>query len=224
MSKRVKTSVVALIVLIAAAIGYYGLYTQPMLRYRGEFYKPAVIGDAERLYVSGNDQICITRNSVTIRYHGFMEARFVFAIEGNNVTVADPDGEILLRGNWWKGRLTDETGALDASFQKLHETRIEPNAAEALEIFMTYETQTRGGGRAPRYLIGAVAVMFAAPLLFDRDRERLKMRTILEIQLENYGKSEKTEEYRRTVRGLRLWYALGLAVCAGILIYDLVCY
>ena len=41
MSKRVKTSVVALIVLIAAAIGYYGLYTQPMLRYRGEFYKPA---------------------------------------------------------------------------------------------------------------------------------------------------------------------------------------
>ena len=153
---------------------------------------------------------------------------FFVSQNGYEVSAFDMQHEKILSGIWRGGRLCSSNGEVLAEYQKterrLYSENFLPDASDAIYIYKSYSTGTRGGKRAPK-------LVFIAVLLWLIFLEKLDAGSVWEQNLRytlpmlhDYGKKEKSVQ---TMEGERfVFISLGILIiaCVGILLYDIICY
>lgn len=217
---------------IVAILSYTLYYKSPAVRFAHRIFP--LVYHSETISEYQKDSFAIrveNKNDITkvqfLSPEG-LDQTFLVSQDGYEVSVFDTQSEQLLSGIWRGGRLCSGDGAELEEYRKMRMrlklTSFSPEASDAVYIYKSYSTSTRGGKRAPVLLFLAVLLWLISIAKLDAGAVWERNLKYSLPMLNDYGKEDKSEKTKEGERIAVISVSILVIACVGILLYDIFCY
>lgn len=220
------------LLLLAVILSYAVYYKSPAVRFAHRIF-PLVYGsetiseyqkDSFTIRVENKDDI----TEVQFLSPEGVDQTFLVSQDGYEVSVFNTRREKLLSGIWRGEHLCSSEGKELEEYQRmrmrLKSTSFSPEPSDAVYVYKSYSTGTRGGKRAPMLLFMAVLLWLISIAKLDAGAVWERNLKYSLPMLNDYGKEEKSEKTKEGERIAVVSVCILVIVCIGILLYDIFCY
>lgn len=212
---------IVIFIFCSLAIIYYQIYTMPAVRYRNQIYDLVCIEDTSRVYQAGNNSILIQDfdsmyPSVIFHYKWYGESVFTFAIKDDGIKIW---GEHTYK-TFSDSEIDNYIEEWTDGYKAYTETGFDPpHIEDALRIYTSFKTSTRGTGRAP---INIFLIIFAGPLLLLQFSNSVSKEPLFKILRDPHR--HNYVEYKKITVFLIIDIIVSICLIIFILIYDILHY